>query len=152
MSLSRQIVTDIFTMPRMYWIVCVTCGLGFPSIGSLSDIAPAYLSRYNMMKHIDESQQIQNLGPLELLALLFRPPVGFRLFPCTEFAAMNGVVIVFAPFAGWLADRVRKYRWFMGVSMTVAAAMFVFGAVYPDMPPLSMMLVSSLRFEPLLLT
>jgi hypothetical protein len=57
-----QIVTDIFAMPRMYWIVCLTCGLGFPSIGSLSDIAPAYLSRYNMMKDINESQQIQNLG------------------------------------------------------------------------------------------
>lgn len=62
-----QIMRDVLSLPAAFWVTCVVCGFGFPSVSSLSNIAPAYLSKYEHMMQKSVSQEVQNLGKVHVL-------------------------------------------------------------------------------------
>ena len=66
----------------------------------------------------------------------------------TEFASMNGTVILFAPLAGWLVDKLKLNRLFMSVSMAcmsaLAASCILRGTL---LPPVLLLVGSSMWYE-----
>ena len=61
---AAQLAKDISSLPGSFWCLCLVCFFGFPAIGTLSTIAPAYLTKYYSLIGMHQSQRIQNLGTL----------------------------------------------------------------------------------------